>query len=143
MTGSEYQHSHNLLGVVYLCGTGLEWRPKHAQQHKRTQTERLGPQLGARFNNLRGQERTPAEEEEYRLLYLQSELADPTGVETAWRLLEAEQRLPANQAVNTAINTELKRLDLSLQQSGVLRSPPLYWSYPETPTPGRPKQSPL
>ena len=57
------QHSHNLFGVVYLCGTGLEWWPEYASRHKQRQSERLGPQLGARLDELRDKRRTSEEEE--------------------------------------------------------------------------------
>lgn len=111
------QHSHNLLGVVYLCGTGLEWWPDYAGRHKQRQSERLGSGLGARFGELRDKRRTSEEEAEYRLLYLRSELANPGDIELAHSLSRAERRYPVNYEVNAAINSELKNVDVALLTS--------------------------
>ncbi|MEO1267951.1 MAG: alpha/beta fold hydrolase, partial [Myxococcota bacterium] len=70
------EHPERIAGIVYLCGTGLAWWPNHSAQHKRNQRARLGPVRGARLDLLRHQVRRPAEEAEYRLLYLQSDLHD-------------------------------------------------------------------
>lgn len=110
-------HSYQLQGVVYMCGTGLEWWPDHSARHKERQTERLGPVLGARLEDLCSRARTGPEEEEYRLLYLRSELADTDNVGLAQRLFEADQRFPINYEVNTAINNEMRRWELQRQQS--------------------------
>lgn len=113
-------HSYQLRGVVYMCGTGLEWWSDHSARHKERQVERLGPVPGARLEELRNRARTGPEEEEYQLLYLSSELADTDDVEMARRLLEIDRRFPINYEVNAAINSEMKRWDLQRQQSRCL-----------------------
>jgi proline iminopeptidase len=107
-------HATNLQGVVYLCGTGLEWWPIYTRRHKQRQAERLGPELGERMNELRDKKRTRREDQEYQLLYLRSELADPDNVRLAGAIL---QEFSINHAVNAAINEEVKGWDLSLQKS--------------------------
>lgn len=113
-------HSYQLQGLVYMCGTGLEWWPHYSARHKERQVERLAPVPGARLEELRNRARTGPEEEEYQLLYLRSELADTDDVEMARRLLEADRRFPTNYEVNAAINSEMKRWDLQRQQSRCL-----------------------
>lgn len=113
-------HSYQLRGVVYMCGTGLEWWPDHSARHKERQTKRLGRVLGARLEDLRNRAKTEPEEEEYQLLYLRSELADTEDVELARRLFETDRRFPINFEVNAAINNEMKRWDLRRQQSRCL-----------------------
>lgn len=113
-------HSYELEGVVYMCGTGLEWWPGNSARHKERQRERLGRALGARLEDLRNRARTPQEEDEYQLLYLRSELADTDDIGLARRLLETDRRFPINYEVNTAISSEMKRWDLQRQKSRCL-----------------------
>lgn len=115
-----WQYSHHLRGVAYLCGTGLEWWPDYSRRHKDGQQERLGAELGTRLAELRTKERTVAEEEEFQLLYLRSELADTGDTKLARRLVERDRRHGINYKVNAAINDELKTLSLGLQQSRCL-----------------------
>lgn len=85
-----------------------------------TTGERLGPTLGDRLGELRLPARTPEEEEEYRLLYLRSDLADPHDLELARHIHRTERLFPGNAAVRDALNGELKEGDLPLQRSRCL-----------------------
>ena len=113
-------YSRELLGVVYMCGTGLEWWPDFARRHKEIQVERLGSELGSRLVETRGRKGNSREDNEYRLLCLRSELADIHDIDLARRIHQGERRFPVNEAVNAAINSELKGWNLALQRSRCL-----------------------
>lgn len=107
-----YAHVHpsRVLGIIYLCGTGLRWQDFTAT-HKRNQAARLGPELGRRLAELHNRTRTPAEDDEHDLLYLRTDVApsDRDG-DLARAMLAQFQRWPRSTASNTEINNELTRL---------------------------------
>ncbi len=100
--------------VVYVSGTGVEWWPDFTMVHKHNQLKRLGDKAGQRMAQLRAAERSAEEDRELRLLYIRSELHNTADLETAERIYDAEQVLPANPEANAALNKEAR--DRSLEQ---------------------------
>ncbi len=109
------RHPARLDGMVYVSGIGLEWWPTFTAGHKRRQVERLGPTAGGRLRQLASMQRSPAEETEFRMLYIRSELHDTTDEALAAQLLDGERRYPLNVETNGTINAECKDLALDAQ----------------------------
>lgn len=114
-----YAHAHpsRVLGVIYLCGTGLRWWPDYSAAHQHNQRHRLGPTVGQRLAELDERERTPAEQEEHDLLYLRTDLAPGERAdERARAAFDQFQRWPRSPTANAEINAELKLLDPRQQE---------------------------
>ena len=103
-------HPERVAGLLYCSGTGLEWWPDYSRVHKQRQAERLGHEAGTRLVELRGRDRTDAEDTELRMLYLRSEIADVDDLQLVGRLFGHEVAFPPNLAVNAALNVETRGL---------------------------------
>ncbi len=111
------RHPDRVTGIVYACGTGLEWWPEHSRRHKQGQGKRLGPREGRRLRDVHARARTAEEQREFEWLYVLTEFANSEHAsELAAVMHDHDQRFPQNQAANAAINEELKALRLDEQR---------------------------
>ena len=94
-----------LEGLVYVDGTGLEWR-RYEADHHRAKAARLGPERGARFQRLRARERTAREDVEYLRLQIASDLHDPGDTDLVEAQLERDLRHPMSGDANAGINAQ-------------------------------------
>ena len=120
------RHPERVAGIVYVCGTGLEWWPVYRQLHKQNQRARLDGTV------------SDGEQQEYGWLYLLTEFADRARAPHLAAPIDAHnRRYPVNRKANKAINAELKSLTLEQQQAacGRLRAPVLVVDCPGDPRP--------
>lgn len=103
-------HPARIRGIVYLCGTGLEW-PRHKPAHKQEQRCRLTATELARFDELGARPRTEDEEREYRLLYIGTDFGSSRAAdEHAESVLDTFTRLPQAPQANADLNVEAAAL---------------------------------
>lgn len=112
-------HRTRPAAVAYVSGTGVEWWPDFTMVHKHNQLKRLGDEAGQRMAQLRAAERSADEDRELRLLYIRSELHNTDDLETATRIYNAEQEMPANVEANAALNQEARQRSLEQQIIGL------------------------
>lgn len=96
-------------GVLYVCGTGLEWWPTFSTAHKVEQLTRLRPEEREEYVALLAGALSPDQERRRQLLYLRTDFGS---IEAADRyaavVCEQENRYAVNPAANAAINAETK-----------------------------------
>ena len=116
------RHPQRVAGIVYVCGTGLEWWPVYTRVHKENQRARLDGAMGQRLRELHGKERNDQEQHEYEWLYLLTEFADrDRAPELASLVHDHDRRYPVNQEANRAINADLRSLAIDEQREACRR----------------------
>lgn len=122
------RHPARVAGIVYVCGTGLEWWPAFTQRHKQNQQARLEGTAADRLRELHGRDRSEQEQREHEWLYLLTEFADRARAPELASLVHAHNlRYPVNLEANREINAEMRGLSLDEQRSACerIRSPVL------------------
>jgi proline iminopeptidase len=99
-------YPHRVTGLVYLCGTGLEWN-LHRGAHKAAARARRSQHEHDRLAALAGHRRTPGEEREYLTLTWAADYPDHSlGLAAAAEMASAG--IPVNYQLSRVINDELK-----------------------------------
>lgn len=104
------RHPQRVRGLLYLCGTGLEWWPTHAEAYHAERRRRLTREQAARVDELAGRPRTQQEEVELRALQVLAELSRPDE-RLATEIAAEEVAFPVNREVNRALNSEQRAID--------------------------------
>ncbi|WP_188192921.1 alpha/beta fold hydrolase [Nonomuraea sp. SYSU D8015] len=100
-------HPERVRGLVYVAGTGIDPGKPWGDEYARNLRARMGDHLG-RWLELRGRDRTPAEDRELSVLQWSADFADPArALEQAERM--ATPWLGVNFECNAAINAQDKR----------------------------------
>ncbi len=100
------RYPHRVTGLVYICGTGLEWN-LHTSAHKTAARARRSQREHDRLAALARYTRTPGEEREYLTLVWAADYADHSfGLAAATEMASAG--MPVNYQLSQAINEELR-----------------------------------
>lgn len=103
------RHRERVGGLIYMCGTGLEWWPGHWKAYDAERRRRLGADKAKRLAVLKEMERTPEQDHEYRMLNALVEFSDRVDAEAlAMQVVAHDEAFPTNTEVNAAMNAEMK-----------------------------------
>lgn len=104
------RHTERVRGLLYICGTGLEWWPTHVEAYHAERRRRWTSEQAARVDELAGKPRCRAEEVELRALQVLVELGGPDDGLAA-EIAAEEVAFPVNREVNRALNREQRAID--------------------------------